>query len=270
MCVQSTYSSNQRVVVLDRFGLTGSVCSMFLKGKIAVITGASMGIGAATARKFAQEGASMALIARSKDKLIKLAEELRSVPTCGSVVVYSVNLQDSNAVATAMTNAVKDLGGPVDVLINNAGLALGAPACFHDQSIADIMTMVQTNLSGVLYAAHAVLNQGGMAARKRGVILNVTSVTALEVPPFSGRLCITWLRRDRRAFRTRCRVGFDHQKYSQFMEGYEPLLSSDVADAISWVLEKPERITVKAIDVVPTAQRSLSVFDREWNSRNLK
>ncbi|ETK83426.1 hypothetical protein L915_11355, partial [Phytophthora nicotianae] len=64
---------------------------MSLKGKIAVITGASMGIGAATARRFAQEGASMALLARSKDKLIQLAEELQSVSGCGHVVYFSVD-----------------------------------------------------------------------------------------------------------------------------------------------------------------------------------
>ncbi|ETL90016.1 hypothetical protein L917_11155, partial [Phytophthora nicotianae] len=85
---------------------------MSLKGKIAVITGASMGIGAATARRFAQEGASMALLARSKDKLIQLAEELQSVSGCGHVVYFSVDVRDSNALATAMTETVEQLGGP--------------------------------------------------------------------------------------------------------------------------------------------------------------
>ncbi|EEY54954.1 uncharacterized protein PITG_08531 [Phytophthora infestans T30-4] len=159
---------------------------MSLKGKIAVITGASMGIGAATARRFAREGASLALLARSKDKLMQLVEELQSVPGSGRVVYFSFDVRDSNALATAMTDTVEQLGGPVDVLINNAGLALGAPACFQDQSIGDISMMVGTNVSGVLFAAHAALNQGGMFAQKRGVIVNVTSVTALEAPPFPG------------------------------------------------------------------------------------
>ncbi|POM67183.1 NAD(P)-binding protein [Phytophthora palmivora] len=267
---------------------------MSLKGKIVVITGASMGIGAATARRFAQAGASMALLARSKDKLIQLAGELQCVPDCGRVIYFSVDVRDSNALSTAMTDTVKELGGSVDVLINNAGLALGAPACFQDQTIADISTMVETNVSGVLFAAHAALNQGGMAAQKRGVILTVTSVTALEAPPFPGEAVYHMAKAAQEGFSNALRnelcgtnikvvvvrpgvvatnfheqrVGFDKAKYSQFIEGYEPLVSEDVADAISWVLEKPERVMIKAVDVVPTAQRSLSVFDREWSSRN--
>ncbi|KAG6580167.1 NADP-dependent L-serine/L-allo-threonine dehydrogenase ydfG [Phytophthora cinnamomi] len=269
---------------------------MSLKGKIVVITGASMGIGAATARRFAREGASMALLARSKEKLVLLAEELQGVPGCGHVVVYAVDVKDNDALATAMVATVKELGGAVDILINNAGLALGAPACFQDQSIADITTMVETNMSGVLFAAHACLNQGCMVAQKRGVIVNVTSVTALEAPSFPGEAVYHMAKAAQEGFSNALRnelcgtnikvvvvrpgvvatnfheqrVGFDHQKYSQFMEGYEPLVSDDVADAISWVLEKPERVMVKALDVVPTAQRSLSVFDREWNARNAK
>ncbi|KAI9993022.1 hypothetical protein PInf_015077 [Phytophthora infestans] len=148
------------------------------------------------------------------------------VPGCGRVVYFSVGVHDSNALATAITDTVQQFGGPVNALINNAGLALG-----------DISMMVGTNASGVLFAAHAALNQGGMFAQKRGVIVNVTSVTALEAPPFSGEA---------------------------------PLVSEDIADAISWVLEKPECVMVKAIDVVPTAQRSLSLFDREWSARNAK
>uniref|UniRef100_H3H3J8 Uncharacterized protein n=3 Tax=Phytophthora ramorum TaxID=164328 RepID=H3H3J8_PHYRM len=270
--------------------------TMSLKGKIAVITGASMGIGAATARRFAQQGASMALLARSKDKLGQLAEELQGVPGCGRVVYFSVDVRDSKALAAAMADSVKELGGPVDVLINNAGLALGAPACFHDQSIGDISMMVQTNMSGVLFAAHAALNQGGMVAQKRGVIVNVTSVTGLEAPPFPGEAVYHMAKAAQEGFSNSLRnelcgtnikvvvvrpgvvatnfheqrVGFDKTMYSQFLEGYEPLVSDDVADAISWVLEKPERVMVKALDVVPTAQRSLSVFDREWNVRNAK
>ncbi|KAK1941581.1 NADP-dependent 3-hydroxy acid dehydrogenase YdfG [Phytophthora citrophthora] len=269
---------------------------MSLTGKIVVITGASMGIGAATARRFAQEGASMALLARSTDKLSKLAEELQGVPGCGRVVFFPVDIGNSKALAEAMVDTVKQLGGPVDVLVNNAGLALGAPACFHDQSIADISMMVQTNISGLLFTTHAALNQGGMAARKRGVVVNVTSVTGLEAPPFPGEAVYHMAKAAQEGFSNSLRnelcgtnikvvvvrpgvvatnfheqrVGFDKQMYSQFMEGYEPLLSEDIADAISWVVEKPEHVTVKAVDVVPTAQRSLSVFDREWSTRNVK
>lgn len=63
-------------------------------------------------------------------------------------------------------------------------------------------------------------------------------------------------------------VGFDKDAYNGFMDGFEPLLSEDVAEAAAWMLQAKERVSIKAIDVVPSAQRSLSVFDREWNKRN--
>jgi 3-hydroxy acid dehydrogenase/malonic semialdehyde reductase len=63
------------------------------------------------------------------------------------------------------------------------------------------------------------------------------------------------------------RVGFDKGMYEGFMEGFEPLVAGDVAEAAEWMLSCEEKISVKALDVVPSAQRSLSVFDREWNKR---
>ncbi|EGZ22143.1 hypothetical protein PHYSODRAFT_492417 [Phytophthora sojae] len=222
----------------------------------------------------------MALLARSKDKLVALAEELQGVPGCGRVVVYAVDVQDRNALAAAMSDTVKEIGGPVDVLVNNAGLTLGAPACFQDQSIADISIMVQTNVNGVLFAAHAALNQGGMMVQKRGVIVNVTSVTALEAPLFPGEAVYHMAKAAQEGFSNALRNELSRTNVkvvvvrpgvvaTNFHE-QRPLVSDDVADAISWVLDKPERVMVKALDVVPTAQRSLSVFDREWNARNAK
>lgn len=63
------------------------------------------------------------------------------------------------------------------------------------------------------------------------------------------------------------RVGYDKSQYDEFMEGFEPLVADDVAEAAAFMLSQKDRVSVKALDVVPTAQRSLQVFDREWNSR---
>ena len=63
------------------------------------------------------------------------------------------------------------------------------------------------------------------------------------------------------------RVGFDKQQYDEFMQGFEPLVAEDVAEAAVFMLSQKDRVSIKALDVVPTAQRSLQVFDREWNSR---
>lgn len=267
---------------------------MSLAGQSVVITGASMGIGAATARLLAAQGATLVLLARSEDKLARLAEEIRAATPDARVLHFSVDVRDYAAIAATMTAVVAELGKPIDVLINNAGLALGAPAVFPDQSIADIVTMVETNISGVMYAAHAVLNQGLMRQQQTGVILNVTSVTGLEAPPFPGEAVYHTAKAAQEAFSNSLRielsgsnirvavvrpgvvatnfheqrVGYDASLISDFVQGYEPLVADDVADAIAWMLAKPERVAIKALDVVPTAQRSLTVFDREWTKRN--
>ena len=190
---------------------------------------------------------------------------------------------------------MQQLGGkPIDVLINNAGLALGAPSTFPDLSISDVITMTGTNVNGMLFTTYAVLNQGKMKQNARGTILNVTSTTGLEVPPFPGESIYHASKMFQEGFtnalRTELvgtnikvlalrpgvvathfheqRVGFDKGMYDGFMEGFEPLVSEDVAEAAAWMLQSQERVSVKALDVVPTAQRGLPVFDREWNSRN--
>jgi len=64
------------------------------------------------------------------------------------------------------------------------------------------------------------------------------------------------------------RVGYDKSSYDEFMAGFEPLVALDVAEAAAFMLSQKDRVSIKALDVVPTAQRSLQVFDREWNSRD--
>ncbi|KAF4312316.1 Short-chain dehydrogenase/reductase SDR [Botryosphaeria dothidea] len=269
---------------------------MSLSGKTILITGASMGIGAAIARRLAPTGATLILLARSDSKLAQLTYELRSLPSSSGAIHHAAaDVQDYDALTAALTSVLGTLGNrPVDVLINNAGLALGAPARFPEQKVSDISTTIATNVNGYMYAAHAVLSAGGMLARGRGTVLNVTSVTGLEVPPFPGEAVYHASKAAQEAFtnvlRTELqdtsikvlavrpgvvathfheqRVGYDRGLYDEFMSGFEPLVAEDVAECVAWVVERPERVLVKALDVVPTAQRSLQVFDRRWNERN--
>ncbi|KAB2570471.1 NADP-dependent l-serine l-allo-threonine dehydrogenase [Lasiodiplodia theobromae] len=270
---------------------------MSLSGKIILITGASMGIGAAIARRLAQESATLILLSRSADKLHALASSLRAdIPHAGPIHVAAADVRQHAQLAAALSTirAQHLADRPLDALINNAGLALGAPALFPHQSIEHIATMTATNVDGVLFAAHAALNQGGMLDAARGTIVNVTSVTGLEVPPFPGEAVYHATKAAQEAFTNALRnelretsirviairpgvvatnfheqrVGYDKGMYEGFVEGYEPLVADDVAEAVAWVLERPERVAVKALDVVPTAQRSLQVFDRKWNERN--
>lgn len=143
-----------------------------------------------------------------------------------------------------------------------------------------------------MYTTHSVLNRS-MWPRKRGTIVNVSSVTGLECPPFNGeavyhanKACVEGFTNSLRmetagsnirvlALRPGCvvshfhlqRVKYDKDAMDEFFYGYEPLLSEDLADAVWYMVSCPERISIKALDCVPTAQRSLTRFDREWNAR---
>lgn len=255
-----------------------------------------MGIGRAIALAFAAEGANLALVARSGDKLGHLRDEIhaggRTKGLDLSVYVYVTDVRDSALVKQTMCQAAKDLhidtpnGEAFDILVNNAGLALGAPARFWEQDMdVDIATMINTNVLGFLNTAHAVLNEGGMARAKRGTIINVTSVTALELPPFPGEAVYHAIKAFQEGFTDslrnellgtnvkvlalrpgvvqtnfhKQRVGFDGKQYQCFMEGIEALAAEDVAKAAVWMVNTPERISVKALDVIPSSQRSLQV-----------
>jgi 3-hydroxy acid dehydrogenase/malonic semialdehyde reductase len=158
---------------------------MSLKDQNVLITGASIGIGASIAKRLAAESANLILLARSEDKLQALAQELQRTHPDLKVHTASVDISDHAALTKAVTSLVSTTG-PIDVLINNAGLAIGAPNAFPDLQISDIITMSGTNINGFMFATYAALNAGGMQARGRGTILNVTSTTGLEVPPFPG------------------------------------------------------------------------------------
>jgi 3-hydroxy acid dehydrogenase/malonic semialdehyde reductase len=158
---------------------------MSLENQNIVITGASMGIGATIAKRLASESANLILFARSEDKLKSIAQECQKIQSNIKVHTASVDVSNHEALRNAMSDAVNKLG-PIDVLVNNAGLAVGAPNRFPDLTIAQITTMSGTNINGFMFATYAALNEGKMKERNKGTILNITSTTGLEVPPFPG------------------------------------------------------------------------------------
>jgi len=265
---------------------------MSLKNQNIVITGASMGIGATIAKRLASESANLILFARSEDKLKSIAQECQKIQSDIKVHTASVDVSNHEALRNAMSNAVDKLG-PIDVLVNNAGLAVGAPNRFPDLTIEQITTMSGTNINGFMFATYAALNEGKMKERNKGTILNITSTTGLEVPPFPGEAVYHASKAFQEAFsnvlRTELvgtdikvltlrpgvtatnfhelRVGYDKDSYNTFMDGFEPLIADDVAEGAVFMLNQKERVSIKALDIVPTAQRSLQVFDRKWNER---
>jgi 3-hydroxy acid dehydrogenase / malonic semialdehyde reductase len=150
-----------------------------------------------------------------------------------------------------------------------------------------------TNIAGVMYTTHAVINKS-MWPRKKGTIIMVSSVTGLECPPFDGeavyhasKACLEGFSNSLRmetagsdirvlVLRPGCvathfhlqRVKYDQDAMDEFFYGYEPLVAEDLADSVLYMLSRPGRTSIKALDCVPTAQRALTRFDREWNERH--
>jgi len=267
---------------------------MGLEDKTVLLTGASMGIGEAIANALADRGASLVLLSRSEDKLDTLAQRLSTAYPGTKIIYRAADVGSFGDVDSAVASAVEEIG-IIDILINNAGLALGAPARFHELKIQDVITMSNTNINGTMFVTHSVLNRSMMKQKPgKGTILNVTSTTALEAPPFPGEAVYHASKAFQEGFTNSLRnelvetdikvlalrpgvvathfhtqrVGFDKEQYNSFIEGYDPLIAEDVAHAAVYMLDQSERISIKALDVVPTAQRSLNVFDRTWSDRS--
>nr|POE87787.1 trichodiene oxygenase [Quercus suber] len=259
------------------------------------------GIGRAITLAYAAEGADLILVSRSEDKLHTVAHEATNVArahahSSSRVIVFAVSVSDGGALAQAVKRALRAFGvTALDVVVNNAGIALGAPQPFWQQSLtATVGPMLDTNVHGFMTVAHVALNQGGMAAAGRGTILNVTSTTALETPPFPGEAVYHASKACQEGFTNALRaelvgtnvrvlalrpgvvqghfheqrVGGDADEYQGFMQGIEALVAEDVAKAAVWMLSSDERVSVRALDVVPSSQRTLAVFDRKWEERN--
>jgi NADP-dependent 3-hydroxy acid dehydrogenase YdfG len=159
----------------DSAGLTG-VGETPLAGRVALVTGASSGIGRATARALAAAGAQVGLAARRAERLEELEEEIAQGG--GEAIALPTDVTDYTQ-AEAMARRAEEIFGGVDVLVNAAGIMLPAPIAGADP--ADWRTMVDVNLLGVLYATRAVLP--GMLECGDGHIVNVSSTSGRVASP---------------------------------------------------------------------------------------
>lgn len=246
---------------------------MRLKGKVAIITGASSGIGAATALRLASEGAVVSLAARRLDRLEELAREIEAKG--GRALVVPTDVTDRDDVETLVQASIEELG-PVDILVNNAGVMLLSP--LDQLRIDDWVRMVDVNVKGVLYGIGAVLP--GMLERGQGHIVNVGSVagrrpfpagtvysaTKFAVRALSAGLHLELSAKDKIRI-TDVQPGVvatelaEHIPDPATRDGFEertanwrPLEAEDVAEAILYALTAPERVNVNEILVRPTDQ----------------
>ncbi|MBN1965965.1 MAG: SDR family NAD(P)-dependent oxidoreductase [Anaerolineae bacterium] len=149
-----------------------------LHGQVVLITGASSGIGAATAHAFAQHGAHVALTARRTDRIDRLAHELAACYGVWTLAVPADLLQDADR--QRLVRAVEDESGRIDVLVNNAGRLWTGHFCEQDPAV--LQDLLQINLYVPLRLAQLVLP--GMIARGAGHIVNVSSIGGRGMPPF--------------------------------------------------------------------------------------
>ena len=236
---------------------------------VVFITGASAGIGAACARRFAREGSAVIVTGRRLDRLQALAAELG--PRAHPLVL---DVGDRAAVAAAVA-ALPPALAAVDLLVNNAGLAMGLePADRAD--LDDWEQMVKTNINGALHCIHALLP--GMVARHRGHIINLGSVagtypypggnvygaTKAVLEQLSLNLRADLLGKDVRVTSIEpgmvqtefsvVRFGGDADKADAVYRGMQPLDADDIADVIHYAATRPPHVNINRLEVMPTAQ----------------
>ena len=238
---------------------------------IVLITGATAGFGAAIARRFVREGHRVIAAGRRADRLAALRTELGAA----SVLALPLDVRDRAAVAATIAALPPDWAD-VDVLVNNAGLALGLePAQKAD--LDQWETMIDTNNKGLVFVTRAVLP--GMVARDRGHVVNMGSVAALY--PYPGgnvygatKAFVKQFSLNLRAdlFGTKVRVtdvepglvggsefsvvrfGGDTARAASMYEGTDPLTPEDIAEAVYWVTTLPARMNVNTLELMPVCQ----------------
>lgn len=239
--------------------------------KVVMITGASSGFGEAAARKFAQDGSSLVLAARSADKLNALAKELSGMCQVHAAVLDVTKSESVQSFFAELPDAFKE----IDVLVNSAGLALGiAPA--HLVDFADWETMIDTNIKGLLRVTRAVLPS--MVERDTGHIINIGSTagnwpypggntygaTKAFVQNFSRALRADLLGKHVRVTNiepglaetnfSNVRFNGDVEKADKVYAGTKPLSAVDIAQIIHWVNAMPAHVNVNTLEVMPTCQ----------------
>ncbi len=247
-----------------------------------LITGATSGIGLATAEVFARHGHRLLLVGRRADRLEALRERLTRERSDAAVLTLPFDVRNANAVAEYL-NHLPEGWDEIDILINNAGLAKGL-APIHEGSLEHWDTMIDTNIKGLLYVTRAVAP--GMVQRRRGHIINVSSSAGKEVYPSGNVYCATkfavealtrGMRLDLHAYGIRVsQVSPGHTEDTEFAltrfdgdterariyEDFQPLKAADVAEAIYFIATRPPHVNVQDIWMYSTQQASATMINR--------
>ncbi|HEY2004048.1 MAG TPA: SDR family NAD(P)-dependent oxidoreductase [Candidatus Saccharimonadia bacterium] len=234
-----------------------------------LITGASAGFGEATARVLAEAGHKLVLVARRKERLEKLAGELKT-----KVHIAGCDVTDRKAVERLFGELPPEFAD-IDVLVNNAGLALGSQPA-PDANLDDWDRMVDTNIKGLMYVTRQALPR--MTERGSGLIINIGSVSAFL--PYRGsnvygatKAFVRQFSRNLRAdlsgtevkvtniepgaARTEfseVRFKGNRQQFEDYYQGWQPLEAEDIARTIAWVIDQPAHVNIDNVEVWPLDQ----------------
>jgi len=244
--------------------------------RIALITGATSGIGEATARILAANQFQLILCGRRKDRLQKLADELKAKT---EITTLSFEVRNQKEVAASI-DSLPPAWKEIDVLINNAGNAHGLDP-IQTGSVDDWDAMMDINVKGLLYVTKAVLPV--MVNRNAGHIINIGSIAGKEVYGNGNVYCASkfavdaltkGMRIDLNAHSIKVtaihpglvetefslvRFKGDEQRAATVYKGFEPLQAKDIADLILFALTRPPHVVIADLVVLPTAQASATV-----------
>ncbi|OIQ19364.1 MAG: NAD(P)-dependent oxidoreductase [Flavobacterium sp. MedPE-SWcel] len=247
--------------------------------KTALITGATSGIGRATARHFAKHNFKLILCGRREDRLAELQQELSSET---QVHTLSFDVRDKQAVDSAIASIPSEFEN-IDILINNAGNAHGLDP-IQTGNTDDWDAMIDINVKGLLYVSKAIIPS--MTARKQGHIINIGSIAGKEVYPNGNVYCASkhavdainqGMRMDLNQYGIRVggihpglvatefsevRFKGDTEKANNVYKGYEPLRADDIADIITFVVTRPYHVNIADLMVLPTAQAGATILKK--------
>lgn len=246
--------------------------------KTALITGASSGIGRATAKALAKENIKLIICGRRKARLEELKLELSEFP----VHILDFDIRKKNEVFEKIENLPEEFS-KIDILINNAGNAHGLDP-INEGNIDDWEAMLDINVKGLLYVSRAVIP--GMTARKSGHIINIGSTAGKEVYPNGNVYCASkhavdalnqGMRIDLNTYGIKVgavnpgltqtefsevRFKGDSKKAEKVYEGFEALQAKDIAEIIRFMVKMPLHVNIADLTVMPTAQANSTTVNK--------
>ena len=250
-----------------------------MKNKTALITGATSGIGRATARLFAKNGIRLIICGRRQDRLDALASELQKHT---EVLTLNFDVRDKKDVFE-MIAGLSEAYSEIDILINNAGNAHGLNT-IQEGSIDDWDAMIDINVKGLLYVSKAIIPK--MIARKSGHIINIGSTAGKEVYPKGNVYCASKYAVDaiNQGMRldlngkgikvgainpglvetefSEVRFKNDNERAAKVYQGFTPLKPEDVADIIWFAVTRPPHVNIADLTVMCLDQASSTIVNK--------